>query len=172
MIVPNDHHRTGSLACDATGCRSGVPSADGRDGATLQDDHRGCVGELEQRTNAGAGINARRHIQLTIERPSDHHRGGIREHLSPALTLAERLRGCQRSRGRQGFASVDHNDIGPPTIGLVGYKAHCLEVGLGWPIIERLQTVRGPIGKGKARATVNGELAVRGTLTFAVDRSS
>ena len=36
----------------------------------------------------------------------------------------------------------------------------------------RLETVRGPIGKGKARATVNGELAVRGTLTFAVDRSS
>ena len=35
-----------------------------------------------------------------------------------------------------------------------------------------LETVRGPIGRGKARATVGGELAVRGTLTFAVDRSS
>jgi 3-hydroxyacyl-[acyl-carrier-protein] dehydratase len=35
-----------------------------------------------------------------------------------------------------------------------------------------LETVRGPIGKGKARATVDGELAVRGTLTFAVDRTS
>jgi 3-hydroxyacyl-[acyl-carrier-protein] dehydratase len=35
-----------------------------------------------------------------------------------------------------------------------------------------LETVRGPIGRGKARATVDGELAVRGTLTFAVDRSS
>ena len=34
-----------------------------------------------------------------------------------------------------------------------------------------LETVRGPIGRGKARATVGGELAVRGTLTFAVDRS-
>jgi 3-hydroxyacyl-[acyl-carrier-protein] dehydratase len=32
-----------------------------------------------------------------------------------------------------------------------------------------LETVRGPIGRGKARATVDGELAVRGTLTFAVD---
>ena len=31
-----------------------------------------------------------------------------------------------------------------------------------------LETVRGPIGKGRARATVDGELAVRGTLTFAV----
>src|SRR3954453_20663211 len=31
-----------------------------------------------------------------------------------------------------------------------------------------LETVRGPIGRGKARASVDGELAVRGTLTFAV----
>jgi len=34
-----------------------------------------------------------------------------------------------------------------------------------------LETVRGSIGKGKARATVDGELAVRGILTFAVERS-
>jgi 3-hydroxyacyl-[acyl-carrier-protein] dehydratase len=33
-----------------------------------------------------------------------------------------------------------------------------------------LEQVRGPIGKGKARATVDGELAVRGTLTFAVEQ--
>ena len=32
----------------------------------------------------------------------------------------------------------------------------------------QLETVRGPIGRGKARATVDGQLAVRGTLTFAV----
>ncbi len=31
--------------------------------------------------------------------------------------------------------------------------------------IERL---RGPVGRGKAKATIDGELAVRGTLTFAV----
>jgi 3-hydroxyacyl-[acyl-carrier-protein] dehydratase len=34
-----------------------------------------------------------------------------------------------------------------------------------------LEAVRGPIGKGKVRATVEGQLAVRGTLTFAVDNS-
>jgi 3-hydroxyacyl-[acyl-carrier-protein] dehydratase len=34
-----------------------------------------------------------------------------------------------------------------------------------------LEAVRGPIGRGKARATVDGDLAVRGTLTFAVDGS-
>jgi 3-hydroxyacyl-[acyl-carrier-protein] dehydratase len=33
-----------------------------------------------------------------------------------------------------------------------------------------VETVRGPIGKGKARASVDGELAVRGTLTFAVEQ--
>jgi len=31
-----------------------------------------------------------------------------------------------------------------------------------------LERVRGPIGRGRATATVDGELAVRGTLTFAV----
>jgi 3-hydroxyacyl-[acyl-carrier-protein] dehydratase len=35
-----------------------------------------------------------------------------------------------------------------------------------------LETVRGPVGKGKVRATVGGELAVRGTLTFAVDQGA
>jgi 3-hydroxyacyl-[acyl-carrier-protein] dehydratase len=32
-----------------------------------------------------------------------------------------------------------------------------------------VEAVRGPIGRGKVRASVAGELAVRGTLTFAVD---
>src|SRR5213078_2944410 len=30
-----------------------------------------------------------------------------------------------------------------------------------------IESVRGPVGKGRATATVAGELAVRGTLTFA-----
>jgi 3-hydroxyacyl-[acyl-carrier-protein] dehydratase len=34
-----------------------------------------------------------------------------------------------------------------------------------------LERVRGPIGKGRATAHVGGELAARGTLTFAVDQS-
>ena len=33
-----------------------------------------------------------------------------------------------------------------------------------------IDTVRGPIGRGKATATVDGKLAARGTLTFAVER--
>jgi 3-hydroxyacyl-[acyl-carrier-protein] dehydratase len=35
-------------------------------------------------------------------------------------------------------------------------------------LVCELERVRGPIGRGKTRATVDGELAVRGTLTFAV----
>ena len=31
-----------------------------------------------------------------------------------------------------------------------------------------IETVRGPVGKGRAKATVDGQLAVRGTLTFEV----
>ena len=34
-----------------------------------------------------------------------------------------------------------------------------------------LEQVRGSIGKGRARATVDGQLAARGTLTFAVEQS-
>jgi 3-hydroxyacyl-[acyl-carrier-protein] dehydratase len=33
-----------------------------------------------------------------------------------------------------------------------------------------LERMRGPIGRGKATARVDGELAARGTLTFAVER--
>ena len=33
-----------------------------------------------------------------------------------------------------------------------------------------LEQVRGPIGRGRARASVDGELAARATLTFAVER--
>jgi len=33
-----------------------------------------------------------------------------------------------------------------------------------------VEAVRGPVGKGKVRASVDGELAVRGTLTFAVEQ--
>ena len=33
-----------------------------------------------------------------------------------------------------------------------------------------LERVRGPVGRGKATATVDGKLAARGTLTFAVEQ--
>ena len=36
-------------------------------------------------------------------------------------------------------------------------------------LVCEVETVRGPIGKGNVRASVDGELAVRGMLTFAVE---
>jgi 3-hydroxyacyl-[acyl-carrier-protein] dehydratase len=33
-----------------------------------------------------------------------------------------------------------------------------------------LEAVRGPVGRGKARASVEGKVAARATLTFAVER--
>ena len=33
-----------------------------------------------------------------------------------------------------------------------------------------IDAMRGPVGRGKATATVDGKLAARGTLTFAVER--
>jgi 3-hydroxyacyl-[acyl-carrier-protein] dehydratase len=35
-------------------------------------------------------------------------------------------------------------------------------------LVCEVERMRGPVGKGAVRATVDGELAVRGTLTFAV----
>jgi len=35
-------------------------------------------------------------------------------------------------------------------------------------LVCELERLRGPVGRGKARATVDGELAVRGTLLFAL----
>jgi 3-hydroxyacyl-[acyl-carrier-protein] dehydratase len=37
-------------------------------------------------------------------------------------------------------------------------------------LLCEVEAVRGPVGRGKVRATVDGELAVRGMLTFAVEQ--
>ena len=39
-------------------------------------------------------------------------------------------------------------------------------------LVCELEQVRGPIGRGRGRVSVGGELAVRGTLTFAVSEVS
>src|ERR671933_2105376 len=44
-----------------------------------------------------------------------------------------------------------------------------VEPGDELELVCELEAVRGPIGRGRVRATVNGELAVRGMLTFAVE---
>jgi 3-hydroxyacyl-[acyl-carrier-protein] dehydratase len=47
-----------------------------------------------------------------------------------------------------------------------------VEPGDELELVCELERVRGPIGRGKATATVNGELAVRGTLTFALSETA
>ena len=45
-----------------------------------------------------------------------------------------------------------------------------VEPGDELELVCELERVRGPIGRGKARAAVGDELAARGTLTFAVEQ--
>jgi 3-hydroxyacyl-[acyl-carrier-protein] dehydratase len=45
-----------------------------------------------------------------------------------------------------------------------------VEPGDTLTLICEIDQIRGPIGRGKATAHVGGELAARGTLTFAVER--
>ena len=44
-----------------------------------------------------------------------------------------------------------------------------VEPGDELELICEIERMRGPVGRGKARATVDGDLAVRGVLTFAVE---
>ena len=67
----------------------------------------------------------------------------------------------EENRGRLAlFAGIDHTRF-----------KRIVEPGDELQLECTLEQVRGPIGKGKARATVDGQLAARGTLTFAVEQS-
>jgi 3-hydroxyacyl-[acyl-carrier-protein] dehydratase len=66
----------------------------------------------------------------------------------------------EQNRGRMAlFAGIDG----------VRFK-RIVEPGDELELTCELERVRGPIGRGAASARVDGELAVRGTLTFAVER--
>jgi 3-hydroxyacyl-[acyl-carrier-protein] dehydratase len=66
----------------------------------------------------------------------------------------------QENRGRMAlFAGIDN----------VRFK-RIVEPGDDLELICELERVRGPIGRGQASARVDGELAARGTLTFAVEQ--
>jgi 3-hydroxyacyl-[acyl-carrier-protein] dehydratase len=66
----------------------------------------------------------------------------------------------EQNRGRLAlFAGIDD----------VRFK-RVVEPGDELELTCRLERVRGPIGRGKATATVDGDLAARGTLTFAVEQ--
>ena len=54
--------------------------------------------------------------------------------------------------------------------GLLGEIKRVVRPGDDLELLCDLEAVRGPVGRGRVRATVGGELAVRGTLTFVVER--
>ena len=65
----------------------------------------------------------------------------------------------EENRGRLAlFAGIDD----------VRFK-RLVEPGDELELVCEIERMRGPIGRGKASATVDGELAVRGVLTFAVE---
>ena len=86
--------------------------------------------------------------------------------IMPGVTLVEALAQCgavavlsqPENRGRLAlFAGIDD----------VRFK-RIVRPGETLELVCEVETVRGPIGRGKVRASVGSELAVRGTLTFAV----
>jgi 3-hydroxyacyl-[acyl-carrier-protein] dehydratase len=75
-----------------------------------------------------------------------------------AQTGAVAVLADETNRGKLAlFAGIDH----------VRFK-RIVEPGDEVELTCELERVRGPIGRGRATATVDGELAARGTLTFAV----
>jgi len=77
-----------------------------------------------------------------------------------AQTGAVAVLSQEENRGRMAlFAGIDD----------MRFK-RIVEPGDELELVCDLERVRGPIGRGKASARVNGELAARGTLTFAVER--
>ena len=116
------------------------------------------VDELEP----GARVVARK--QVTAEDCAGHFPGNP---IMPGVKMVEALAQAgavavlskEENRGRLAlFAGIDG----------VRFK-RIVRPGEELTLECTLEAVRGPIGRGKARATVDGELAVRGTLTFAVE---
>ena len=86
--------------------------------------------------------------------------------IMPGVKMVEALAQCgavavlsqEENRGRLAlFAGIDD----------IRFK-RIVRPGDVLDLVCDVESVRGPVGRGKVRASVHGELAVRGTLTFAV----
>ena len=115
------------------------------------------VTELEP----GARVVARKTV--TEEDCAGHFPGNP---IMPGVKMVEALAQCgavavlsqERNRGKLAlFAGIDG----------VRFK-RVVRPGEVLLLECEVETVRGPVGRGKVKATVDGMLAVRGTLTFAV----
>ena len=152
-----------------TGCGSGCPHDRGRR-AHGQGGDRG--DPAAPRSDAAGRRGARARPGRARRRAQDRHRGGLRGPLprQPDHAGREDGRGARAvRRGRGALAAGEPRQARA----LRRDRRRSLQAGRAAGRHARLlecdvETVRGPIGKGKVRATVDGELAVRGTLTFAV----
>ncbi len=111
----------------------------------------------------GARVHARRYVRDDEWYFAGHFPG---QPIMPGVLTVEALAqagavgvlSLEENRGRLAlFAGIDG----------VRFK-RIVRPGETLDLFCELEQVRGPIGRGKARAEVDGELAVRGTLTFAV----
>ena len=113
----------------------------------------------------GARVVARKHVRADEWYLAGHFPGrpvmpGVLIVESMAQTGAVAVLAEEENRGRIAlFAGIDD----------CRFK-RIVEPGDELELECELQQVRGPIGRGKATARVGGELAARGTLTFAVER--
>ena len=111
----------------------------------------------------GGMVHARKHVREDEWFLSGHFPGqpimpGVLTVEALAQTGAVGVLSLEENRGRLAlFAGIDN----------VRFK-RIVRPGETLDLYCELEQVRGPIGRGKARAEVDGVLAVRGTLTFAV----
>lgn len=113
----------------------------------------------------GARVVARKTVRPERYHSSGHFPG---RPIMPGVLIVEAMAQAgavavlseEENRGRMAlFAGIDG----------VRFK-RIVEPGDELELTCELERMRGPIGRGKATATVGGELAARGTLTFAVER--
>jgi 3-hydroxyacyl-[acyl-carrier-protein] dehydratase len=114
----------------------------------------------------GERVVARKHVREDEWYLSGHFPGrpimpGVLIVEAMAQTGAVAVLADEANRGKLAlFAGIDD----------VRFK-RIVEPGDELELTCELERVRGPVGRGKATATVDGELAARGTLTFAVSDS-
>jgi 3-hydroxyacyl-[acyl-carrier-protein] dehydratase len=117
------------------------------------------VTELEP----GARVVARKRVREDEWYLSGHFPGNP---IMPGVLMVEAMAQCgavavlseEENRGKLAlFAGIDD----------VRFK-RLVRPGDELELVCELERLRGPVGRGKARASVGGELAVRGTLLFAL----
>ena len=112
----------------------------------------------------GARVVARKHVRDDEWYLAGHFPG---RPIMPGVLMVEAL-------AQAGAVAVLSDDANRGKLALfagiddVRFK-RIVEPGDEIELVCEIERMRGPVGRGKARATVDGDLAVRGVLTFAVE---